>query len=40
MSRLSNMFRITHKWVAIFLAFPLLFVFVTGVFLQVRKPVD
>lgn len=32
--------RTTHKWVAILAAAPLLFVLVTGIFLQVRKPVD
>ena len=39
-SRVSNTFRATHKWIAIVVAVPLLFVLVTGIFLQLRKPVD
>lgn len=29
-----------HRWIAIIIAFPMLFVILTGIFLQVRKPID
>ena len=32
--------RLAHRWVAIVLALPILFIMLTGIFLQVRKPVD
>ena len=32
--------RVIHRWVAIVIALPMLVVIVTGLFLQVRKPVD
>ena len=32
--------RILHRWLAIAIALPMLFVILTGIFLQVRKPVD
>ena len=30
----------THKWIAIALTLPVIFVFLTGIILQIRKPVD
>ena len=38
--KLSTVLRSTHKWIAIVVTVPLLFVLVTGIFLQLRKPVD
>ena len=35
-----NFIRSTHKWLAIIIALPVLFVIITGIILQVRKPVD
>ena len=32
--------RLLHRWVAIIIAFPILFIIITGIFLQVRKPID
>ena len=29
-----------HRWVAIIIAFPMVFVIITGIFLQLRKPID
>lgn len=45
---LSNFFRkstpaqnrLLHRWVAIIISFPMLFIILTGIFLQVRKPID
>ena len=37
---LSSVLRSTHKWIAIVVVVPLLFLLVSGIFLQVRKPVD
>jgi hypothetical protein len=39
-TKLSNMLRVTHKWIAIAVAGPLILVIGTGIFLQVRKPVE
>jgi uncharacterized iron-regulated membrane protein len=39
-TKLSNMLRVTHKWIAIAVAAPLILVIGTGIFLQVRKPVE
>lgn len=38
--RISRWNRLAHRWVAIVIAIPMIFVIVTGIFLQVRKPVD
>ena len=32
--------RLLHRWVAIIIAFPILFIIITGIFLQLRKPID
>lgn len=32
--------RLFHRWIAIIIAFPILFIIITGIFLQVRKPID
>jgi len=32
--------RKAHRWVALIIAFPMLFIILTGIFLQVRKPID
>ena len=32
--------RLLHRWVAMIIAFPMLLVIVTGIFLQLRKPID
>ncbi len=37
---LQALLRITHEWTAIIVAIPLLFIIVTGIFLQLRKPVE
>jgi|GEM_PF-1042648 len=29
-----------HRWIAMIIAFPMLFIILTGIFLQVRKPID
>ena len=37
---LQALLRTTHEWTAIIVAIPLLFLIVTGIFLQLRKPVE
>ena len=37
---LHGLIRITHEWTAIIVAVPLIFIMVTGIFLQLRKPVE
>ena len=32
--------RLAHRWVAMIIAIPMIFVIATGIFLQVRKPID
>ena len=32
--------RIVHRWLAIIITLPMIFILITGIFLQVRKPVD
>ena len=37
---LHGLIRTTHEWTAIIIAVPLLFIIITGIFLQLRKPVE
>ncbi len=39
-NKVTYYLRLTHKWTAIVVAVPLIFLTATGIFLQVRKPVD
>ena len=39
-AKLSYVMRVTHKWIAIAVAAPLILFIATGIFLQVRKPVE
>ncbi|MGK7898927.1 MAG: PepSY domain-containing protein [Xenococcus sp. (in: cyanobacteria)] len=32
--------RIVHRWLAIIMSLPILFILITGIFLQLRKPID
>ena len=36
----SRQNRIVHRWLAIIISVPMIFILITGIFLQVRKPVD
>ncbi|MEO0869742.1 MAG: PepSY-associated TM helix domain-containing protein [Cyanobacteria bacterium J06642_11] len=38
--RLARWNRLYHRWIAIAIAIPMVFIIATGIFLQVRKPVD
>lgn len=38
--KVSRWNRLAHRWVAIVIAIPMIFVILTGIFLQVRKPID
>ena len=36
----SQLFRSLHKWGAIIVSVPIIIIIISGIFLQVRKPVD
>ena len=38
--RIARWNRLYHRWIAIAIAIPMIFIIATGIFLQVRKPVD
>ncbi|MEL6488516.1 MAG: PepSY-associated TM helix domain-containing protein [Cyanobacteria bacterium J06621_3] len=38
--KLSRLNRKAHRWIAIVISIPMLFIILTGIFLQLRKPVD
>ena len=40
MNRITSVFRWSHKWIALIIALFFIFKIATGVFLQLRKPVD
>ncbi|MFG6093832.1 PepSY domain-containing protein [Leptothoe sp. ISB3NOV94-8A] len=38
--RVARWHRLSHRWIAIAISIPMIFIIVTGIFLQVRKPID
>ncbi|EKU97857.1 hypothetical protein Lepto7375DRAFT_7102 [Leptolyngbya sp. PCC 7375] len=38
--RVARWHRLSHRWIAIAISIPMIFIIATGIFLQVRKPID